>query len=118
MARSATSVSTEVARTRSSVTGGSAKSATVSKTLANVLAWREQEILDWMRGLTHEKDRLRRSHQGRPQSTVDAKRLQEIESTLDQCWDLVRQRRARRAAGQSWDDLSQRVADLVRAHRP
>src|SRR5581483_10098565 len=109
MARSAARVSTEVVRARAAVTRGAARSVSAAKSAAGVLAWREQEILEWMRGLTHEKDRLRRSHQGRPQSAVDAKRLQEIASSLDRSWDLVRQRRARRAAGQSWDDLSQRV---------
>jgi hypothetical protein len=29
----------------------------------------------------------------------DRERLRRIEVTLDQCWDLLRQRRARRAAG-------------------
>lgn len=31
---------------------------------------------------------------------TDAERLDEIDVTLDQCWDLLRQRRARRDAGQ------------------
>ena len=78
--------------------------------------WRETEILDWIRRLTDEKNRLRRSHQGRPMSAADATRLREFESALDKSWDLVRQRRARRAVGQGWDDLSQRVADLVESH--
>src|SRR5260370_28481342 len=32
-------------------------------------------------------------------SDADRERLREIQVTLDQCWDLLRQRRARRAAG-------------------
>lgn len=75
--------------------------------------WREQDILDLIRRLTSEKDSLRRSHHGRPLSAADSARLQQFESALDKSWDLVRQRRARRAAGQDWDDLSQRVGELL-----
>ena len=32
-------------------------------------------------------------------SDADRERLRQIQVTLDQCWDLLRQRRARRAAG-------------------
>ncbi|HWO69192.1 MAG TPA: DUF2630 family protein [Actinomycetota bacterium] len=39
----------------------------------------------------------------------DRERLRELEVTLDQCWDLLRQRRARRAAGQ--DPEEARVRD-------
>lgn len=78
--------------------------------------WRERELLDWIGRLTDEKDILRRSHQGRPMSAADMTRLRQFESSLDESWDLVRQRRARRAAGQGWDDLSQRVAELLGSH--
>ena len=78
--------------------------------------WRESDILDWIRRLTAEKDSLRRSHQGRPMSSADLTRLHQCESALDKSWDLVRQRRARRAAGQGWDDLSQRVDELLDSH--
>lgn len=33
-------------------------------------------------------------------SDAERERLQELEVNLDQCWDLLRQRRARRHAGQ------------------
>lgn len=75
--------------------------------------WRETEILDLIRRLTSEKDSLRRSHRGRPLSATDSTRLQQFDSALDKSWELVRQRRARRAAGQGWDDLSQRVGELL-----
>lgn len=74
---------------------------------------RESEILDCIRHLTAEKDSLRRGHEGRPMSSAHATRLKQVDSALDKSWDLVRQRRARRAAGQAWDDLSPRVAELV-----
>ena len=77
---------------------------------------RESDILDLIRRLTAEKDSLRRSHRGRPMSEADKARLQKFESALDRSWELVRQRRARRAAGQGWDDLSQLVAELLESH--
>ena len=76
-------------------------------------AWRERETLAFIRVLTDEKNRLRRNHPDRPMSQRDTHRMSEIESDLDRSWDLVRQRRARRASGQVWDDLTERVADLV-----
>jgi hypothetical protein len=38
----------------------------------------------------------------------DHDRLQAVEVELDQCWDLLRQRRARRAAGQDPDQATVR----------
>lgn len=39
--------------------------------------------------------------------------LEQLERTLDQCWDLLRQRRARRSAGQDPDGASVRPAEQV-----
>jgi hypothetical protein len=46
-------------------------------------------------------------------SDDDHERLRAIEVALDQCWDLLRQRRARRATGQDPDDAVARPADVV-----
>lgn len=40
-------------------------------------------------------------------------RLHELQVTLDQCWDLLRQRRARREFGQNPDDAKVRDATTV-----
>ena len=40
-----------------------------------------------------------------------------IEVALDQCWDLLRQRRARRNAGQDPDDATLRPAPVVEDYR-
>jgi len=40
-------------------------------------------------------------HEIRAHETPDADRLHAIDVTLDQCWDLLRQRRAHRDAGQA-----------------
>jgi hypothetical protein len=47
--------------------------------------------------------------------TGDAEReqLTALEGALDQCWDLLRQRRARREFGQSTDDVAVRSVEQV-----
>jgi Protein of unknown function (DUF2630) len=46
----------------------------------------------------------------------DAARLRELAVELDQCWDLLRQRRARRAAGEDPDEAKARPADVVEGY--
>jgi hypothetical protein len=43
----------------------------------------------------------------------DRQRLQDLKVSLDQCWDLLRQRRALREAGRDPDDAGVRPADTV-----
>jgi hypothetical protein len=54
--------------------------------------------------LVDEEHRLR-SHasSGTPLPDDDRERLQQLEVQLDQCWDLLRRRRARRTAGEDPD---------------
>jgi uncharacterized protein DUF2630 len=49
-------------------------------------------------------------------SHVDVARLREIEVALDQCWDLLRQRRARRNAGQDPDEATVRPENIVEGY--
>jgi Protein of unknown function (DUF2630) len=44
---------------------------------------------------------------------ADRARLRQVEILLDQCWDLLRQRRARRDAGLDPDDAEARSTDVV-----
>ena len=46
-------------------------------------------------------------------SEEDRRRLHELKVSLDQCWDLLRQRRALRDAGLDPDAASARDADVV-----
>jgi hypothetical protein len=65
-------------------------------------------IFDQLRTLADEEHAIReRGPDG------DASRLQDIEVMLDQCWDLLRQRRAHREFGQDPDQSSVRPADVV-----
>jgi Protein of unknown function (DUF2630) len=44
---------------------------------------------------------------------ADSQRLREVEVELDVCWDLLRQRRARRDAGESPDEAKARDPNTV-----
>jgi hypothetical protein len=44
---------------------------------------------------------------------ADRERLEQVSIELDQCWDLLRQRRARRAAGQDPDEAQAREPGTV-----
>jgi hypothetical protein len=56
----------------------------------------DTSILDRINALIAEEHRLR-DGAGPP---VDPQRLQHLEQELDQCWDLLRQRRAKREFGE------------------
>ncbi len=47
---------------------------------------------------------------------ADRERLRHIQVTLDQCWDLLHQRQARRAAGLNPDDAKVRDEKTVEAY--
>lgn len=63
--------------------------------------------------LADEEHRLRAKQSDGTADNADRDRLGEIEVLLDQCWDLLRQRRARREFGQDPDDAHVRPADVV-----
>jgi uncharacterized protein DUF2630 len=44
---------------------------------------------------------------------ADRQRLRELQVSLDQCWDLLRQRRALREAGRDPDQADLRPPDVV-----
>lgn len=50
-------------------------------------------------------------------SESDRQRLAELRVALDQCWDLLRQRRARRDAGQSPEGAELRSPEVVERYQ-
>ena len=50
-------------------------------------------------------------------SDADRQRLEALRVSLDQCWDLLRQRRARRDAGENPDGAEVRPADVVERYQ-
>ncbi len=60
----------------------------------------DREIFQHIDTLVDEEHRLRNRHlAGEGLSDAERGRLRELEESLDQCWDLLRQRRAARDAG-------------------
>ena len=77
----------------------------------------DAEIVNEIHKLVEQEHNLERSHEGLELSADEQGRLRRIEETLDQCWDLLRQRRARRAAGQDPDSAEVRPKDIVEGYR-
>src|SRR2546426_8496404 len=59
----------------------------------------DHEVLGRINELAREEHELFQRESHGKVTDADRERLRRLEVTLDQCWDLLRQRRARRAAG-------------------
>ncbi|HEY5104352.1 MAG TPA: DUF2630 family protein [Acidimicrobiales bacterium] len=70
-------------------------------------------ILSHIEKLSVEEQELEESHHGTPLAKDQLARLKAVEVELDQAYDLLRQRRARRSAGQNPDLASVRKEDVV-----
>lgn len=66
--------------------------------------------------LSDEEHALERAHAGEALSAPELERLRAIEVALDQCWDLLRQRRARRDAGEDPGQASVRPEGVVEGY--
>jgi hypothetical protein len=75
------------------------------------------DIVGRITRLSEEEHQLERAHEGEPLSDNELDRLRAIEVALDQCWDLLRQRRARRAAGQDPDEAAVRPDTVVEGYQ-
>lgn len=75
----------------------------------------DTEIVERIDRLVAEEHQLEREHatDGAALSTDDRQRLANIEVQLDQCWDLLRQRRARRHAGKDPNEAEARDPEVV-----
>ena len=67
--------------------------------------------------LAEEEHRLEQSEAGKGLSEDEKDRVRSIEIALDQCWDLLRRRRARREVGQDPDEVSVRPAEVVEGYQ-
>jgi hypothetical protein len=77
----------------------------------------EAEIVRRISELVEDEHALERAHAGSPPSPDEVARLEAIEVALDQCWDLLRQRRARRSAGQDPDEARVRPEGVVEGYQ-
>jgi hypothetical protein len=75
------------------------------------------EIVRRIGQLADEERDLEKAHTGSGLSEENVARLRSVEVALDQCWDLLRQRRARRNAGQDPDATEVRPESVVEGYR-
>jgi hypothetical protein len=73
----------------------------------------DAEIVQHIDSLMDEEHQLERDHGERELTDAERSRLGQIEVQLDQCWDLLRQRRARRHAGKDPVEAQVRPGDVV-----
>jgi hypothetical protein len=81
----------------------------------------DESIRDRIEALVDEEHALLRREQDDAVDEAaladDRRRLERVSVELDRCWDLLRQRRARRDAGGDPDGASLRDADTVERYR-
>ena len=78
-----------------------------------MVAMNDDEVLARIHLLVDEEHELRNRHSDEPLDDESATRLSDLEVSLDQCWDLLRQRRAKRDAGLDPDEASARSEGTV-----
>lgn len=78
----------------------------------------DKEILHRITALVEEEHQLRaRRLANEVGSEEEAARLRDLEESLDQCWDLLRRRRAARDAGADPDGVEARPRQQVEEYR-
>ena len=77
----------------------------------------DTELIARIGELVNEEHQLEQSHAAGGTSQEVTARLQAIEIALDQCWDLLRQRRARRDRGDDPNDATIRPATTVEGYQ-
>jgi len=76
----------------------------------------DQTVIDRINELAHEEHELyQRESDGKPDAAA-RNRLEQVGVLLDQCWDLLHQRRGLRNAGQDPDQAKVRDAGTVEGY--
>ena len=75
----------------------------------------DNQILQQIEKLVNEEHELTQlsENEGEALNEEQRARMQALEVSLDQCWDLLRQRRARRAAGLDPNSAQPRDPEIV-----
>lgn len=77
----------------------------------------DTEIRLTIHRLQTEEYELRTRHRRGPLEESDANRLRELKEALNQSWDLLRQRRARREFGFDPDEVGVRDPEVIERYR-
>jgi hypothetical protein len=73
----------------------------------------DEQVLDRINELAHEEHELFEKESHGQATDEERERLKWLQVRLDQCWDLLHQRRALRSAGRDPDEASVRDPDTV-----
>ncbi len=73
----------------------------------------ETDILGRIHSLVEEEHKLR---EGSDHSQDERARIKKLEADLDQCWDLLRQRRAKRQYNENPDEAQERPESTVESY--
>lgn len=76
----------------------------------------DEDVLSSINELANEEHQLFHLEAQGKASDADRDRLKDLEVRLDQCWDLLHQRRARRAAGMDPDRAEVRPESVVEGY--
>jgi Protein of unknown function (DUF2630) len=77
---------------------------------------RDEDVLDDINALANEEHELFEKESRGEASSADKERLRDVGVKLDQCWDLLHQRRARRSAGMDPDQADVRDERTVEGY--
>jgi hypothetical protein len=77
----------------------------------------DAEVIGRIGALVDEEHALESEVGQRGPDSDSATRLREVEVALDQCWDLLRQRRARRDTGEDPDEARVRPPEVVERYQ-
>ncbi|GAA2863641.1 DUF2630 family protein [Paenarthrobacter ilicis] len=79
----------------------------------------DHDLLERIQSLVEEEHQLRdaSANSGEDDGAAGSARLAQLEVQLDQCWDLLRQRRAKKEAGGNPDDAEARPVSEVEGYR-
>lgn len=77
----------------------------------------DQDLIERIDKLVAEEHGLREKSEGQGLADDDRDRLAKIEVALDQCWDLLRQRRGLRHRGEDPADAAVRDPGTVEGYR-
>jgi len=76
----------------------------------------DRKVTDSINALAREEHALFERESKGTATEADRARLNQIQVTLDQCWDLLRQRRARREFGMDPEDARVRDEKTVKGY--
>ena len=77
----------------------------------------DQQIHNSIDQMVSEEHQLWERESAGEASESDRQRMESLRVSLDQCWDLLRQRRARRNAGQDPEGAELRPPDVVERYQ-